>query len=285
MREALRESGTVTDAVYDAGFNSGGAASTPRRGKSSAWRPRRTGTAARASPSGSRSAPARSARSSSRRPRRGVCAIGLGDDPDVLVHDLEDRFPRADLVGGDPEFEALVARVIAFVEAPALGHDLPLDLRGTTFQQRVWRALRNVPAGTTATYGEIAERIGAPGGGPGGGARVRDKSARGRDPLPPGGPHGRRALRLPVGGGAKARPPRPRDDPLSAAAAPAAATPSASSSTTPASPPQLGAGIHRIDRKLSLKGNYNRPFEPVFSRTERASHTTPVAVPDGTGIP
>ena len=92
----------------------------------------------------------------------GVCAILLGDDPEALAHQLQDRFPRAALIGGDPEFEQLVARVVGFVEAPALGLDLPLDVQGTAFQQRVWQALREIPAGSTASYTEIASRIGAP---------------------------------------------------------------------------------------------------------------------------
>jgi AraC family transcriptional regulator of adaptative response/methylated-DNA-[protein]-cysteine methyltransferase len=93
---------------------------------------------------------------------RGVCAILLGDDPEVLARDLQDRFPRATLIGGDTEFEQLVSRVVGFVEAPALGLDLPLDVRGTAFQQRVWQALREVPAGSTVSYTEIANRIGSP---------------------------------------------------------------------------------------------------------------------------
>jgi AraC family transcriptional regulator of adaptative response/methylated-DNA-[protein]-cysteine methyltransferase len=93
---------------------------------------------------------------------RGVCAILLGDDPDALARDLQDRFPQARLIGGDKGFEALVARVVGFVEAPALGLDLPLDVRGTAFQQRVWQALRDIPAGETASYSAIAQRIGAP---------------------------------------------------------------------------------------------------------------------------
>jgi AraC family transcriptional regulator of adaptative response/methylated-DNA-[protein]-cysteine methyltransferase len=92
----------------------------------------------------------------------GVCAILLGDDPEALVHDLQDRFPRATLIGGDAEFEQLVARVVGFIEAPGLGLDLPLDVRGTAFQQRVWQALQQIPAGATASYTEIAARIGAP---------------------------------------------------------------------------------------------------------------------------
>jgi AraC family transcriptional regulator of adaptative response/methylated-DNA-[protein]-cysteine methyltransferase len=92
----------------------------------------------------------------------GVCAILLGDEPDVLARNLQDRFPKATLIGGDPDFEQLVARVVGFIEAPGLGLDLPLDVRGTAFQRRVWQALQEIPVGTTASYSEIAERIGAP---------------------------------------------------------------------------------------------------------------------------
>jgi AraC family transcriptional regulator of adaptative response/methylated-DNA-[protein]-cysteine methyltransferase len=93
---------------------------------------------------------------------RGVCAILLGDDPDELARDLQDRFPRANLIGGDGEFEQLVARVVGFVEAPGIGLGLPLDVRGTAFQQRVWQALCEIPAGETASYTDIANRIGSP---------------------------------------------------------------------------------------------------------------------------
>jgi AraC family transcriptional regulator of adaptative response/methylated-DNA-[protein]-cysteine methyltransferase len=92
----------------------------------------------------------------------GVCAILLGDDPDALARNLQDRFPKATLIGGDPDFEQLVARVVGFIEAPGLGLDLPLDVRGTAFQRRVWQALQEIPVGTTVSYSEIAERIGAP---------------------------------------------------------------------------------------------------------------------------
>jgi AraC family transcriptional regulator of adaptative response/methylated-DNA-[protein]-cysteine methyltransferase len=93
---------------------------------------------------------------------KGVCAILLGDEPEPLVRGLQDSFPRARLIGGDKGFEQLVAKVVGFVEAPALGLDLPLDVRGTAFQQRVWQALREIPAGSTASYTEIAKRLGAP---------------------------------------------------------------------------------------------------------------------------
>src|SRR5262249_38238498 len=89
-------------------------------------------------------------------------AIFLGDDPDSLVRELQDQFPKANLIGADPGFERLVAKVIGFVEAPAFGLDLPLDIRGTAFQQRVWQALRNIPGGSTASYTDVAKRIGSP---------------------------------------------------------------------------------------------------------------------------
>lgn len=92
----------------------------------------------------------------------GVCAILLGDDPQQLVIDLQERFPRATLIGADREFEQLIAQVVGFVETPALGFNLPLDVRGTAFQKRVWDALRDIPPGETATYTQIAARIGAP---------------------------------------------------------------------------------------------------------------------------
>ncbi|MFO1113508.1 MAG: bifunctional DNA-binding transcriptional regulator/O6-methylguanine-DNA methyltransferase Ada [Rhodospirillales bacterium] len=96
------------------------------------------------------------------RSEKGICAISLGDDPDALCRDLQDRFPNAELVGGDAGFESLVATVVGFVEAPRTGLDLLLDVRGTAFQQRVWQALRDIPPGQTASYTEIARRIGEP---------------------------------------------------------------------------------------------------------------------------
>ena len=92
----------------------------------------------------------------------GVCAILLGEEPERLVRDVQDRFPKARLIGGDQAFDSLVATVVGLVEAPRLGTTLPLDVRGTAFQQRVWQALREIPAGTRVTYAEIARRLGAP---------------------------------------------------------------------------------------------------------------------------
>lgn len=94
--------------------------------------------------------------------QRGICAILLDDDPDALVRDLQDQFPKAQLIGGDAEFEQLIAQVVGFIEAPSMGLNLPLDVRGTAFQERVWQALREIPSGATASYTQIAERIGAP---------------------------------------------------------------------------------------------------------------------------
>jgi len=93
---------------------------------------------------------------------QGICAIMLGDDASALERELHAHFPRSQPVGQDREFEHLLAKVVDFVEAPSLGLDLSLDMRGTAFQQRVWQALRAIPPGTTASYAEIAERIGAP---------------------------------------------------------------------------------------------------------------------------
>jgi AraC family transcriptional regulator, regulatory protein of adaptative response / methylated-DNA-[protein]-cysteine methyltransferase len=93
---------------------------------------------------------------------RGICAILLGDDPDALLKELQDSFARANLIGGEAKFEKLVAQVVGFVEAPGVRFDLPLDIRGTAFQKRVWEALQKIPPGGTASYAEIARRIGAP---------------------------------------------------------------------------------------------------------------------------
>lgn len=94
--------------------------------------------------------------------QRGICAILLGDNPDRLVRGLQDQFPKARIIGCDDEFEQLVAQIVGFIEAPAKGLNLPLDVQGTAFQERVWRALREIPPGTTVSYAEIAQRIGSP---------------------------------------------------------------------------------------------------------------------------
>ena len=93
---------------------------------------------------------------------QGICAILLGDDADLLVQDLQQRFPQAQLVGGDAAFERWMAQVIGFVDEPTQGLALPLDVRGTAFQQQVWQALRRIPVGSTVSYSELAQTLGMP---------------------------------------------------------------------------------------------------------------------------
>jgi AraC family transcriptional regulator of adaptative response/methylated-DNA-[protein]-cysteine methyltransferase len=93
---------------------------------------------------------------------KGICAIFLGDDPEILERDLRTRFPKALVVTGDADFEQTITKVTAFIEAPAKGLDLPLDIQGTAFQQRVWQALREIPIGTRLSYQQVAEKIGDP---------------------------------------------------------------------------------------------------------------------------
>ena len=93
---------------------------------------------------------------------KGVCAISLGDDPEELVHDLQRRFEKAELIGADRGFEQIVAQVVGLVENPRIGTELPLDIQGSAFQQRVWRALTEIPPGETTNYAELARRIGSP---------------------------------------------------------------------------------------------------------------------------
>lgn len=161
VRAELGKSATVTDAIYDAGYNSNARFYAKSHGvlgmTPTSYRTGGANTEIRFAV-GECSLGAILVATSD----RGVCAIFLGDDPDSLARDLQDRFPQANLIGGDDEFEELVARVVGFVEAPGIGLDLPLDVRGTAFQQRVWQALREIPAGKTASYSEIAKRIGAP---------------------------------------------------------------------------------------------------------------------------
>jgi len=158
-REELRMSSSVTEAIFASGYGSSGrfyeGASQVLGMKPSVWREGGKDEVIRFA-IGECSLGSILVAST----QRGVCAILLGDDPQELAHDLERRFPRAQLIGGDAGFEELVARVVGFVEQPRIGLELPLDIRGTAFQQRVWQALRGIPAGKTLTYAQIA--IGAP---------------------------------------------------------------------------------------------------------------------------
>jgi AraC family transcriptional regulator of adaptative response/methylated-DNA-[protein]-cysteine methyltransferase len=159
--ELATGSHTVTEALYNAGFNSSGrfyAASDELLGMTAtAYRTGGAQTEIRFAIGDCSLGSILVAQS-----ERGVCAIFMSDDPEALVRELQDRFPNAKLVGGDATFEQTVAKVVGFVESPSVGLDLPLDVRGTAFQQRVWQALRNIPLGSTASYTEIAARVGLP---------------------------------------------------------------------------------------------------------------------------
>ena len=161
VRAALKSPSTVTQAIYEAGFNANSrfyAQSDALLGMTpTAYKDGGAREAIRFA-IGQSSLGAILVASSD----KGVCSILIGDDPQELAEDLQRRFGKARLVGDDPAFAALVALVVGFVEAPQLGLDLPLDVRGTAFQQRVWQALRAIPAGSTASYADIAAAIGAP---------------------------------------------------------------------------------------------------------------------------
>jgi AraC family transcriptional regulator of adaptative response/methylated-DNA-[protein]-cysteine methyltransferase len=161
VRRELTRSRTVTEAIYDAGFNSNGRfyeKSGEILGMSPTnYRDGGAGAAIRFAVGECSLGSILVARS-----EKGICAISLGDDPQTLVRDLQDRFPKAEVIGADRTFEALVAQVVGFVETPAIGLDLPLDVRGTAFQQRVWQALRDIPLGARVSYSDIAQKIGAP---------------------------------------------------------------------------------------------------------------------------
>ncbi len=161
VREGLASGNSVTEAIYDAGFNSSGRfyeKSTDMLGMTpTQYRSGGANEEIRFAV-GEISLGAILVASS----KKGVASILLGNDPEELVRELQDRFPRARLIGADRDYEALVARVVGFIEAPALGLDLPLDVRGTAFQWRVWQALQDIPVGQTVSYTEIAQQIGSP---------------------------------------------------------------------------------------------------------------------------
>ncbi|MGY2440200.1 bifunctional DNA-binding transcriptional regulator/O6-methylguanine-DNA methyltransferase Ada [Pseudomonas sp. SDO52101_S400] len=161
VRQRLAEGDSVTDALYDAGFNSNSrfyeAADQLLGMKPGDYRAAGQNNDIRFAVGQCSLGAILVAQSD-----RGICAILLGDDPHQLVCDLQDQFRRANLIGADAGFEQLIAHVVGFIEAPAIGLDLPLDVRGTAFQERVWKALREIPVGCTASYADIAQRIGSP---------------------------------------------------------------------------------------------------------------------------
>jgi len=162
VREQLTTSATVTDAIYESGFNSNGrfyATSDRMLGMTPTdFRKGGSNTEIRFAIGETSLGSVLVAASP-----KGVCAILFGDDPKALPDDLQSRFPKARLVGGDRSFEKWVAKVVGFVEAPRLGLDLPLDVRGTVFQRRVWSALQEIPIGSTLSYSDVAKKVGAQG--------------------------------------------------------------------------------------------------------------------------
>jgi len=161
VRASLEKSDTVTEAIYDAGFNSSGRfyeTSNAVLGMTpSAFRAGGTDTDIFFAIGECSLGSILVAQSS-----KGVCSILLGDDPAFLVRDLQDRFPKANLIGNEPGYEDLVAKVVGLIEKPGIGFDLPLDIRGTAFQRRVWKALQQIPPGSTVSYSDIANKIGMP---------------------------------------------------------------------------------------------------------------------------
>lgn len=161
VRHNLPRSSTVTKAVHDSGFNSNGrfyADSNASLGMTPArYRDGGAGTEilyALADCALGRILVAAS--------DKGVCAIFLGDDDARLIGELKREFPNAELAEGSRPFEKLMRKAVALADAPSKPSDLPLDIRGTAFQHRVWQALREIPAGETRTYAEIAKAIGSP---------------------------------------------------------------------------------------------------------------------------
>lgn len=161
MRRVLPESRTVTEAIYRAGFNSNGRFYEESSGM--------LGMAPQHFREGGKGEVIRFASGKSSlgfvlvaSSAKGVCAILLGDDPSILAEELRRRFPSATLKTGGGDFQQTIRRVVALVEAPGIGLDLPLDVRGTAFQQRVWAALREIPPGSTTSYSALAKRIGQP---------------------------------------------------------------------------------------------------------------------------
>jgi len=161
MQDELARAGSVTEAIYAAGYNS--------NGRFYARGAKRLGMAPAVFRQGGRGVAVQYAVGECplgfvlvAATEQGICAIMLGDNAGTLVRELFDRFPKADLAEGNARFEQWVAKVVRFVETPSVGLNLPLDVRGTAFQQRVWQALQQIPPGSTATYAQIARQIGQP---------------------------------------------------------------------------------------------------------------------------
>ena len=118
---------------------------------------------------------------------RGICCVHFGASRSELEQHLKEDFARAEIVEGDAEFERWVKAVVERIDGVESGSKLPLDVRGTAFQHRVWNALQEIPKGTTSTYTKLATELGKPKRGASSGSSVRDESARGGGAVPSGG--------------------------------------------------------------------------------------------------
>ncbi len=163
LRAALEAEPSVTRAIYEAGFNAPSRCydSAPARLGMTPGTYRRGGAEAAIRYAVARCALGQVLVAAT---AIGLCAITLGDDPEALVQALRDRFPNAALADGDPVFAAAVAQVVQLVDRPGSAVPLPLDIRGTAFQQRVWQALAAIPPGRTISYAALADSLGIPGG-------------------------------------------------------------------------------------------------------------------------
>jgi AraC family transcriptional regulator of adaptative response/methylated-DNA-[protein]-cysteine methyltransferase len=162
LRDGLRKSRSATEAIYGAGFGSGSRVYANARGilGMTPAQTRRGAPGVRIRFAVVKSYLGQVLVAAT---ERGVCAIEIGGDPEALISGLAGLFPKAELDGDDPGFGAQVSKVVAFIKAPERGLDLPLDIQGTAFQKRVWKALQNVRPGSTTTYSALARRIGRPG--------------------------------------------------------------------------------------------------------------------------
>lgn len=161
MKDNLKQGASVTDAIFDAGFGS--------NSRLYEHADRELGMTPTAYQNGAQGMVIQYALGRSflgpvivAATDKGICAIEFGPSPQALVDQLRQRFPKADIKKGREGFNRLVQTVTAFIESPSQGLNLPLDIQGTAFQRRVWKALQNIPAGTTATYSDLAEQIGQP---------------------------------------------------------------------------------------------------------------------------
>ena len=161
VRAALTREATITNAIYDSGFSSSGRFYETSRAMlgMTPSRYREGGTDEDIKFAIAKTTLGDLLVASS---AAGVAAILLGDDPESLLSQLQDMFPKAHLIGAEAGYEKVVAQVVGFIEAPKIGLHLPLDIRGTAFQQRVWQALRDIPFGQTRSYTAVAESIGMP---------------------------------------------------------------------------------------------------------------------------